>query len=185
MKYVPPGNPKVEELIKSITDRTCPLDSIQPIRLEELNHRGKPRKFCAWCAVEEIFHGNRKYCSNDCSISAMACFYPQKEDALRFLLVRQDWKCALCQYDYKSIMQALLDKEKARYPFTPDTPLENLQWYYLKRLKEKVENDRKPEIDHVLAISKGGPSLGLDNHQAICYSCHKCKTKKDLSGKRK
>ena len=185
MKYKPSGNPKVEELIKSITNRSYNLDSLKPIRLEELNEKGKPKKLCAWCANVEIFKSSQKYCSVDCSSSAMASFYPQKEDSLRFLLVRQDWKCLNCQYDYRPTMQAILDKEKAKYPSTPDIALENLHWYYLKRLKRNIPRNKKPEVDHILAISKGGPSLGLDNVRILCFDCHKEKTKKDLSGKRK
>jgi len=183
MKYVPSGNPKVEELIKSTTHRSHNLYSIKPIRLEELNKLGKPKKFCAWCAITEIFHGNQKYCSKNCSTSAMATFYPQKEDALGMLLHRQDWKCLCCQFDYFPFLESMREKDMIRHRATFE--LESLPWYYFKRLKKMVPKERKPEVDHVLAISKGGPSLGLDNHQAICYTCHKEKTKKDLSGKRK
>lgn len=177
-----PGNPKAIELIKSVTDRSCPLDSIQPIRLEELNIRGKPKKLCAWCAVVEMLHGNQKYCSKDCSSSAEASFYPQKEESLRFLLMRQDWKCAHCLFDYRPFMEAIVEKDRKRYGGAFE--FENLPWHYFKRLKDQVPPNKKPEVDHILAISKGGQSLGLDNHQAICYDCHKTKTKKDLSGKR-
>ena len=46
-------------------------------------------------------------------------------------------------------------------------------------------DDRQPEVDHIVPISKGGEALGLDNHQAICKTCHKAKTKIDNSGPRK
>ena len=54
-----------------------------------------------------------------------------------------------------------------------------------RKLKEIISKDLKPEVDHIIPIFKGGESLGLDNHQVICYTCHKAKTKKDVSGKRK
>jgi hypothetical protein len=114
----------------------------------------------------------------------MAHFYPQKEDALGFLLVKQDWKCAHCLYDYKPIIQEMLTAEKIKYPSAPTLSLDSLPWYYIKRLKKKVLKEYRPEVDHILAISRGGASLGLDNHQVLCYSCHKKKTKIDLSGKR-
>jgi 5-methylcytosine-specific restriction endonuclease McrA len=63
--------------------------------------------------------------------------------------------------------------------------LDKLFWYHLKRLKEHISSDRKPEVDHIVPVSKGGATLGLDNHQAICYTCHKVKTKVDNSGPRK
>jgi 5-methylcytosine-specific restriction endonuclease McrA len=55
----------------------------------------------------------------------------------------------------------------------------------MKRLKENVDPKLKPEVDHVIPIFKGGQALGLDNHQAICYSCHKGKTSKDLTKEKK
>lgn len=177
------GNPKVEELTKSIKLRSYNLSCLRPLKLEELNSKGKLRRFCAWCAVEEIFHGNQKYCSNDCSNSAMAWAYPQKEDALRYLLLRQDWKCFNCQYDYRFILDAMIAKDKGRYGGVWE--IEQLPWHYFKRLKSLAPSERKPEVDHVIPISKGGDSLGLDNHQAICYTCHKAKTKIDNSGPRK
>lgn len=184
--FKPTKNVKVIELVKSCKDRSYNLATLKPIKSEELNDKGNPRRFCAWCTEVELFHGNQKYCSNDCSTSAMAVFYPQKEDSLRFLLIKQEWKCADCQFDYRPIMQAIIDKERARRPYAveEELPLETLECFYFNRLKNNVPFDKRPEVDHILAICRGGNSLGLDNHQVLCYTCHKSKTKIDLSGKR-
>lgn len=185
--FKPSGNPKVIELTKSIKERSYNLSCLHPIKLEELNIKGKPKRLCAWCAVGELLHGNQKYCSNLCSDSAMAWSYPQKENSLKFLLIKQEWKCADCQFDYSPIMKTILRREKERYPTSPgeDRDLNTLEWYYFKRLKGKCIKERAPEIDHILAICNGGESLGISNHQVLCYTCHKNKTKKDLSGKKK
>lgn len=185
--YKRSGNPKVEELTKSIKDRSYNLSCLQAIKLPEMNERGKPKRLCAWCNTEELTNGNQKYCSINCSNSAMAWAYPQKEDALRFLLLRQDWKCLICKFDYVPIIEAVLERDRRSYP--GDKTLESkeydkLPWYYFKRLKDKAPEGRRPEVDHIVPISKGGASLGLDNHQAICYTCHKAKTKIDNSGPR-
>jgi 5-methylcytosine-specific restriction endonuclease McrA len=177
------GNPKVVELNKSIKDRSYNLSFLQPMKLEELNSKGKPKRLCAWCNGQELLHGNQKYCTQHCSNSAMAWAYPQKEGGLRFLLIRQEWKCAICKYDYKAWMDKVLERDIKVYG-KQMLDYDNLPWYYFSRLKTKVPSDRKPEVDHILAIYKGGQSLGLDNHQVLCYSCHKVKTKVDLSGKR-
>lgn len=177
------NNPKVEELNKSITDRSYKLDSLKPIKLEELNEKGKPKRLCAWCVEIELNDYRKKYCSVNCSQCAMAWGYPQKEDGLRFLLIRQEWKCAGCNYDYKPFMEAIVDRDKQRYKGTSFT-FDNLPWHYFKRLKSRVPKEYKPEVDHIIPIYKGGQSLGLDNHWCLCYSCHKTKTKVDLSGKR-
>lgn len=179
--FKPSGNPKVLELTKSVKERSYNLSCLQAIKLPELNAKGKPKRLCAWCSVEELTHGNQKYCDTQCANSAMAWAYPQKEDALRYLLLRQEWKCAHCKYDYLPELTVIAAKDRhASETFN----LESLPWYYFKRLKNHVSKEHNPEVDHILAISKGGDSLGLSNHQILCYTCHKAKTKIDLSGKR-
>lgn len=179
--WKPSKNPKVEELTKSYRDRSYNLSCLLAIKLPELNAKGKNRRMCAWCTESELFHGNQKYCSQECSNSAMAWAYPQKENALLFLLQKQDWKCASCQFDYKAMVDYILAEEKRRSP----TLNPGLFWYHMKRLKDKIAPERKPEVDHIVPISRGGESLGLFNHQAICYTCHKTKTKVDNSGPRR
>lgn len=174
----PPGNTKVLELTASSTRRSISLDRIKPI----MNEKGE--KHCAWCATERLV-GRRKYCSDVCSNSAMAWFYPQKEWALFILLTRQDWRCKACQHDWRPEAQLVHDKLYKGYEaYGPVHKLgEKFDWGVVTRLKGRL-TDRKPEVDHVIPIYKGGQSLGLDNHQAICHLCHKAKTSVDLSGKR-
>ena len=71
----------------------------------------------------------------------------------------------------------MIVRDKKRYGGVWE--LEQLPWHYFKRLKNQVTLQYKPEVDHIVAISKGGESLGNSNHQAICYTCHKTKTKQD------
>lgn len=181
--FKPSKNPKVEELTKSIRERHICLDYISPILTGEINIDGKPQRLCAWCCTEELFDGRQKYCSYKCTNSATAWAYPQKEDGIRFLLLRQDFRCAGCQYDYKPFYELVVakDKELLGRDFDPET----LPFYYFKRLKNIIPDEFRIEVDHVIPIYKGGDSLGLENHQLICFTCHKEKTKKDLSGKRK
>lgn len=174
--YKPPVNPIAVELTKSYKRRSINLGRIKAIYVELPNQTSERR--CAWC-TEVSIKGNRKYCSEDCANSAMAWAYPQKEDALKFLLVRQTFKCLICQYDYFPAFNAIMQKAGVR------DDLSSLPWWYFKRLKERVPADRKPEIDHVLAIRHGGQSLGLGNHQVLCFLCHKSKSKIDNSVKRK
>ncbi len=181
--FKPSGNPKVLELTKSIKERSYNLSCLRPIKLEELNSKGKPKRLCAWCAIGELFNGNQKYCSNNCSNSAMAWSYPQKEDSLRFLLIKQNWKCNHCQYDYLPLINLIVEKDRGL--LGPKFNLEELPWYYLKRLKERCAKEYLPEVDHILAIRNGGASLGQENHQILCFTCHKIKSKVDNSGPRK
>lgn len=179
------GNPIVEELTKSCTRRSMDLCRLTPIKIEQPDGQ-KPIRKCCWCAEGVLRHHNQKYCSDDCSESAMAWAYPQKEQGLAALLVRQNYKCNICGLDWMPFLQAIIDYEFRRYPSSPKIdPTKGLIWFMVKRLKESIPMEQRAEVDHILAINKGGTSLGLDNHQAICYKCHKAKTKVDNSGPRK
>lgn len=170
----PPVNPKAIELIKSCTSRHLSLDNIVPlITIEGL-------KLCAWCHSHKT--KGPKYCGKDCANSARAHFYPQKEESLNYLLMRQNFQCADCQYDWKPLISRLLIN--GRVYDKPNDYLVQVSYWLMRRIKQKCEEGRKPEVDHILAISKGGPSIGSENFQVLCYLCHKNKTKKDLSGKR-
>jgi hypothetical protein len=171
--YKQSSNPKVEELTKNCKERRVNLSSLRVVKTPE----GK--RFCVWCMSVELHHGNQKYCSSACSDSAMAWANPQKEDALKFLLARQDYKCASCGFDYKPAMQEVI--AHARHHSKVSCDWDTLPWHYFKRLKDRVMPDRKPEVDHIIPIFKGGCSLGLANTEVKCYLCHKAKTKKDLS----
>lgn len=173
--WKPSLNPKVEELTKSHRERSITLDVLRAIKVDD-------KRMCAWCTAGQLNHGSQKYCSDDCRDSAMAWAYPQKEDALRYLLIRQDWKCISCSYDYRPSMDAIIKRDSDRYG--SGYKIDKVPWYYIKRLKDIVPQERKPEVDHIVPISKGGASIGLDNHNCLCYSCHKVKTKIDNSGKR-
>lgn len=174
--WKPSKNEKVEEITKSHKERSITLDAVRPIKTVD----GK--RMCAWCTETQLHHGNQKYCTDQCRDSAMAWAYPQKEDALRYLLLRQDWKCFDCQYNYKPTMERIVERDRREIGAAFD--LDSVPWYYIKRLKSITPQERKPEVDHVVPISKGGTSLGLGNHRCLCYSCHKAKTKIDNSGKR-
>lgn len=114
----------------------------------------------------------------------MAWSYPQKEESLAQLLIKQDYKCNGCQFDYVPFMEDIAAKNKAVGRLEWDWRNEYI-WYFYKRLKDQVPPERKPEVDHITPIYKGGLSLDVANLQCICYTCHKTKTGKDLSGKRK
>lgn len=177
--YKKSANPQVEELTKSCKERSYNLSALKAVT-KVLEEGLKPARFCVWCGEVRLNHGNQKYCSRTCSTNAMAWAYPQKEEGLFILLVRQNWKCNVCNHDWQplaqSIHQAMYDR--GGDPFKLG---EEYDWGLTKRLKSRCDKKNAPEVDHIIPIFKGGQSLGLDNHQCICYSCHKSKTSKDLT----
>jgi hypothetical protein len=143
------------------------------------------RRLCMWCGESELKGSKlKKYCSPECS-EAMFCWaQPQKGNGLHCLMVRQKWECQLCHFDYKPIRDRVIDYFSRKNWLVPSFGKDSSE-RFMKVFKGACLPDQKPEVDHIVPIYKGGQSLGLDNHQAICYACHKIKTKVDLSGKRK
>lgn len=177
--WKPSKNPQVEELTKSYKERQFTVSNLKHTTREDGS------KGCIWCGDPlKTKHHAQRYCKDPlCPKSTYAWGYPQKEEGLNFLLIKQDFCCALCGYDYKPIIESRI---VGRFYGTKSGDYrKELNYYIVKRMKAIVLRERAPEVDHIIPIYKGGQSLGLANHQAICYSCHKTKTKVDLSGKRK
>lgn len=176
--YKPSNNPKIVDLVKSYRDRRINLSDLEAIIVD-----GK--KCCAWCSTP-LTGRKYKWCSEACSNYAFAWANPQKEYGLHILLARQDFKCNSCQYDYMPCIQACLQRLNRHHTtINPDKIKEEISGLLMKWLKLTVLPQYKPEVDHIQAISKGGQAIGLENHQAICFLCHKAKTKVDNSGPRK
>ena len=176
--FVPATNPKIEELTKSYRDRRINLSDLESVKIDGA-------KCCKWC-MAKLSGKKYAWCSEDCSTMAWVWANPQKEGGLHVLLARQDFKCNTCQFDYMPYVQDSLGYLN-RYHQTVDPAKirEKISPTLMKILKYKAPSNRLPEVDHIVPIYKGGTPLGLSNHQAICFSCHKAKTKIDLSGKRK
>lgn len=173
-------NPNIEIYTKSHTKRIFNLSSIKlPEGL---------KKQCVWC-LGPLKGAQRRWCGEECVEAASAWGNPQKEFGLGVLLIRQNFKCNTCAFDWGAAIESLYQRPKSPYGIVQykETWRTKFSYWVTHALKDHMhmsDPTRKPEVDHVLAISKGGQSLGLDNHQAICYTCHKIKTKSDLSGKR-
>lgn len=176
--FKPSKNPLVIELTKTCTKRQFAVGGLKWVIREDGS------KGCIWCGDPlKTKHRATRYCKDPmCPKSTYAWGYPQKEEGLQFLLIRQDYKCALCQYDYMPFIESYL---RGKYYGCKKIDYDEINHYFMKRLKRHIPKDRRPEVDHVIPIYKGGQSLGLDNHQVICYTCHKIKTKVDVAGPRK
>lgn len=174
MTFKVPQNPEVFNLTTSIKSRSVCLEYLRAVKVGDY-------RFCAWCATGQLKSKIQKYCTTECKNSAWAWAYPQSEYGLGMLLIRQNFKCRICEFSFEPALDELRRKELESYPGVDAVPhyKEKFIWYYFKRLKYSIEPERKPEVDHIVPIFKGGVSIGLDNHQAICRVCHRDKTAKD------
>lgn len=177
-------NPLIAEVTKTYVKR---IFNLSDIKLPE-----GLKKCCVWC-LEPLTGRKYRWCGEECVEEASAWGNPQKEYGVAILLIRQNFKCNSCAYDWGKVVEGMYNdtnpyvssyygmKEAKKTWRTKES------YWVARRLKEHVHVTDKPhrlEVDHILAISKGGQSLGLENHQILCYDCHKVKTKQDLSGKR-
>jgi hypothetical protein len=175
--YKPPKNPQIEELTKSCKKRAYRLSDFKIIRLDGKN------KNCVWCLG--ILDGNkRKWCSEECVTSALAWARPQCEEGLHVLLVRQDFKCLLCDLSYwPYIEKALAYLNRYRKTIDPASVRTKISRLLMRVFREQLPRSIRAEVDHILAITLGGTSLGLENHRVLCALCHKGKTKSDIQEK--
>lgn len=164
MSYKNSPNPKVEELTKSHKGRSYRLSDLKP-----------EGQLCIWC-MEPRKGKRQKWCSAECIHFALAWSAPQRANGLYILLARQDWKCAECNHNYKSLIDQInsgnFRKKSRNYK-------KDRYFWLMKHLKMLSPKGTAPEVDHIIAIALGGTSLGLDNVRCICESCHKIKTKHD------
>lgn len=167
--YKKSGNPQVEELTKSHKERSYNLSDFKPIITVE------GIKNCIWCS-ERLYGNKRKWCSNKCVVSALTWSRPNSTYGLYELINRQNGKCAHCDLSYLSYIEQIMPKKIAlnKEELSPKR-IDSL----MRKLKKLIPRNIRPEIDHVVPISLGGVSLGLENHQILCSQCHKVKTKND------
>lgn len=165
-RLVKTENPEIIEIISLCKERRYNLSDFKAKKVNGI-------KYCAWCYKNKLRKGRRKWCSDKCADSAFITMNPQILQSAHEILLRQDYKCNKCQFDYKTLLK--------------QESLENLNLYTtLFTIKCKVarlnkNNELLPEVDHIKPIALGGQALGLDNHQVLCRQCHKTKTKQDMS----
>jgi len=174
-------NPLIPEITKTYKKRNYNLSDLDL-------PQGVYRK-CVWC-LGSLPSNRRRWCSDECVDTASAWANPQKEYGLGILLIRQNFKCNTCAFDWGSVIEELYRQPRMPYGLSEVKNIwrEKFSYYISRKLKmvmADTDPDHRPEVDHILAISKGGQALGFDNHQVFCTLCHRSKTKIDNSGPRK
>lgn len=156
--------------MKTNFKRECSLADIPHII------RADGSKGCIWCGDDlKTNHPLQRYCKDkNCPKSAFMWGYPQKDEACHFILVRQDFKCHDCKFDYKDKLE-----EISLNTFGDKKHYDKFESFVF--MKREIDRERRPEVDHIIPINKGGQSLGINNHQVLCNTCHLKKTKHDNS----
>lgn len=168
MKLIKPGN--IPNIMKVLNEnkgsRSIPIMSIENPVISGVKH-------CKWCARTPVY-GQKQYCSEDCKFSMYVFAYPQTFPATRILMERQNFKCAVCSYDYVPFIEKAIDKltEDIDVAFDWDEHAYSV----LEKVNKGVPEERKPEVDHIIQVSEGGDTFGLNNVEIKCKSCHQTKT---------
>lgn len=173
-------NPLIATISENTKARTLNLGSLESPK--ELG------KVCVWC-LGPLRGQQRRWCSSECVFFATAFANPQKEESLSLLLLEQNFKCKVCDFDFSKIVEEIYSKPEITYRLTEikdswKTKPSMFLAIHLKRTLSRSHKDRRLEVDHIMPIYKGGSPFERANLQAICYCCHKIKTKIDNSGPR-
>lgn len=164
MQYKFSKNPKVEELTKSHKKRNYRLSDLK-------SENGR----CIWC-LEQLTGKRYKWCSANCINFALAWSAPQRPNGLYILMVKQDWHCQSCKFDFKPARDAAIKSPLKKH----SRSYKKDKYFYLMKGLRSFCNDRKPEVDHIVSVALGGQSIGMENVQMLCSICHKEKSKKDM-----
>jgi 5-methylcytosine-specific restriction endonuclease McrA len=176
--WIKSNNPIFEALVKTHKSRILNLSDIKAIKLDG-------EKKCVWC-LKPLTGRKLKWCSNLCVGYASAYCSPQSEHGLHVLLSRQNYLCKNCNFDYMPFIKKACDYANKYHKTIDISKLdEQISFILMRKFKRVVPNNNRPEVDHILAIRHGGQSIGLENHQILCKSCHLNKTKIDNSLKTK
>lgn len=81
---VAPGNPKIKDLVN------------HRARYFSLSDLPRMQGICKWCYYQATKTNKQFYCSTECQLSAELFCYPQGIWTRKFLMKRQDDKCAHC-----------------------------------------------------------------------------------------
>lgn len=180
---VPCGNPVVAKLISTV-ERGVSCNTFTPIVMGGV-------KYCAWCGKQALAPGRRKYCSDACRESCNLFCFPQTDEGLKFLLRRQECKCATCGYSWELELEnarerCLLEVYRRTW-ITEETRRNRMEEIrqepvieFVAYMKKVLPVRIRPEVDHIIPVALGGTTLGFENLQALCHTCHKKKTVIDV-----
>ena len=147
------------------------------------------KRACAWCAKPFFgLKGSATYCSHSCAeegrVRRGGMYSSSKIREQLFAL--EHGKCTKCKID----AHALYCKIKALQPAERLNTLLKANWKLpksrqsLDRLLMSPQEHDFWQADHILAVSEGGGSTGLDNIRTLCTPCHQGETEK-LAGRLK
>ena len=125
------------------------------------------KKYCAWCG--KLFKG-RKYCSEQCRFSSDIYCKPHSKLTKKYVLIKQDNKCAVCGFDYTA------------YVYKGGNTRYKCFRYFIRW--SKIPSNKRLETDHKTAICNGGNPIGIENLRVLCKECHKKKTREDRDKKK-
>lgn len=157
INYKEPGFFALAVLEKNRSKRGMALDEFQPVN-----------GYCCYCNIMLIEKPRRRYCSDDCAMSAFMNANPNTPTVRAWIIInRQQGACLACGV----IQDVLFERARHRLKYWPD---KKITYYSLGDQTGHLIN-----VDHVVPIHRGGAAVGLKNVQVLCVGCHIRKTKEE------
>lgn len=138
----------------------------------------KEKGFCTWCE-KTVPTNRRRWCSEECTRSAMFYCFPQDPAPKMYRLIfTQEFACKACGLSFEEEIRKLIKKRYdshnkflIKYGHKP----EKITLHYLG-----YGTGDKWQTDHIVPVHKGGAGIDPNNLQVLCVPCHREKTKEDL-----
>lgn len=137
------------------------------------------RPLCRFCG-KETEPPKRTFCSD-------ACVHEWKLRsnggyAREQVFLRDKGVCSACGLDTEEL-KSLLHKIRVE---KGEEAYQGLLDYYRSEMGVNIDLNRHfYEVDHIRPVLWGGGSCGLDNLQTLCLKCHRLKTNRQMSLKRR
>lgn len=133
-----------------------------------------------------------------CACGCNFNYLPSIELAYKIRIAENNWydqkiKTSFNSYHLeREAKKKFIEEEVKRLNFNIDK-LDNVDCYRIKDnffferngFNNQIEEQNKPEVDHIIPVALGGETLGIDNLQILTTKCHSLKTKIDITNIRK
>lgn len=136
-----------------------------------------PPGHCVWCGLTPLPGLRKRWCSEDCLISAEMRCYPQRPACkLLRLIYIQNCACARCGQCFEDRIRKRI-RDKWRWLNRPEPWLTGPRKISLVTLFHLgYDTGHIWQVDHITPIWAGGHGTDPANIQVLCVQCHKEKT---------
>lgn len=130
---------------------------------------------CCWCNVNKVQGGRIKYCSDECSDTALIVSSSRNHGLRAYILIElQQCACKICGESFeRDIISRIMATKNMNDRYAELNPGKDSRVTYYQ-VGDTL--GRMLHIDHTVPIGMGGHGTDLANLQVVCVGCHKKKS---------